>query len=164
MRMNQLYTGLARRVFPATAVMILVSAVTAVSPGTSSAAGNWPEGLKEAVNSYFQALQVTEYRTRDSTLDEPLGIQPMTSFDRASHKCHEVPGQVYRIYKVPNYFREEPGAYYVRSKFRLFYRQAEEIAEIFARPWEQGSDGVIRVRFEQVDGMWEAVEKREVLE
>ena len=130
----------------------------------ASAAGPWPEGLREAVHSYFQTLQVTEYRTRDSSLEEPLGIQPMTEFDRASHKCHEVPGQVYRIYKVPNYFSEDNGSYMVRSKFQLFYRQAEDIAAIFAQPWGQGSDGAIRVRFEQVGEEWEAVEKREVLE
>jgi len=128
------------------------------------AAGPWPEGLREAVNSYFQALQVTDYRTRDSTLEEPLGIQPMTEFDRAGHKCHEVPGQVYRIYKVPNFFSEDEGSYAVRSKFQLFYRQAEDVVGVFSQPWEQGSDGAIRVRFEKVDGNWEMTEKRELLE
>jgi hypothetical protein len=125
----------------------------------------WPEGLREAVNSYFQALQVTAYRTRDSTLEDPLGIQPMTEFDRASHKCHEVPGQVYRIYKVPGYFSKDAGgAFLVRSRFDLFYRQAGSIAEVFSQPWEQGSDGAIQVQFEHVNGDWEAVEKRELLE
>jgi hypothetical protein len=132
--------------------------------GQLLAAEPWPDGLREAVHSYFQTLQVTEYRTRDSSLEEPLGIQPMTEFDRASHKCHEVPGQVYRIYKVPNYFSEDNGSYMVRSKFQLFYRQAEDIAAIFAQTWGQGSDGAIKVRFKLVDGKWEAVEKREVLE
>lgn len=133
-------------------------------PGSAMAAQPWPDGLREAVHSYFQTLQVTEYRTRDSSLAEPLGIQPMTEFDRASHKCHEVPGQVYRIYKIPNYFSREEESYMVRSKFQLFYRQAGEIAEIFSQPWAEGSDGVIRVRFEMADGKWEAVEKRELLE
>jgi len=129
------------------------------------AAKPWPEGLREAVHSYFQTLQVTDYRTRDSTLENPIGIQPMTEFDRASHKCHEVPGQVYRIYKVPNYFSEgTDGSFLVRSRFDLFYRQAAGVVEIFSQPWEQGSDGAIQVRFERVDGEWEAVEKRELLE
>ena len=141
------------------AVIVLI-----ITIGPVSAARPWPEGLREAVHSYFQTLQVTEYRTRDSSLEEPLGIQPMTEFDRAGHKCHEVPGQVYRIYKVPNYFSEDNGSYMVRSKFQLFYRQAEDIAAIFAQTWGQGSDGVIRVRFEEVNGDWEAVEKRELLE
>ena len=135
-----------------------------VTIGPAAAAGPWPEGLREAVHSYFQTLQVTEYRTRDSSLEEPLGVQPMTEFDRAGHKCHEVPGQVYRIFKVPNYFSEEEGSYVVRSKFQLFYRQAEDIAAIFSQPWGQGSDGAIRVRFELGEGKWGAVEKREVLE
>ena len=130
----------------------------------STAAQPWPEGLREAVHSYFQTLQVSEYRTRDSTLEEPLGIQPMTSFDRAGHKCHEVPGQAYRTFKVPNYFSEEKGVYVVRSKFELFYRQAEDIPGIFSQPWGQGSGGAIQVLFEKLDGNWEAVEKREVLE
>ena len=129
------------------------------------AAEPWPEGLREAVHSYFQTLQVTDYRTRDSTLEEPLGVQPMTEFDRASHKCHEVPGQVYRIYKVPGYFSENmDGSFLVRSRFDLFYRQAESIVQIFSQPWEEGSDGAIQVRFEHVDGTWEVVEKRELLE
>jgi hypothetical protein len=133
--------------------------------GPLSASGPWPEGLREAVNSYFQTLQVTDYRTRDSTLEEPLGVQPMTEFDRAGHKCHEVPGQVYRIYKIPNYFSEDTdGSFLVRSKFYLFYRQADSVAEIFSKPWEQGSNGAIQVRFEQVGGKWEAVDKREILE
>jgi hypothetical protein len=129
------------------------------------AAEPWPEGLREAVHSYFQTLQVTDYRTRDSTLEEPLGVQPMTEFDRAGHKCHEVPGQVYRIYKIPNYFTEDTdGSFLVRSRFDLFFRQAESIAEIFSEPWEQGSDGAFQIRFEKVDGKWESVEKRELLE
>jgi len=146
------------------ALFLAVFTLLAVA-GPLSAAGPWPEGLREAVNSYFQTLQVTDYRTRDSTLEEPLGIQPMTEFDRAGHKCHEVPGQVYRIYKIPNYFSEDTdGSFRVRSKFDLFYRQADSVAEIFSNPWEQGSDGAIQVRFEQVDGTWEVVEKRELLE
>lgn len=129
------------------------------------AAGPWPDGLREAVNSYFQTLQVTDYRTRDSTLESPLGVQPMAAFDRASHKCHEEPGQVNRIYKIPNYFSEgEDGSFLVRSKFELFYRQAGSVAEIFLQPWEKGSDGAIKVRFERVDENWEAVEKRELLD
>ena len=89
----------------------------------------------------------------------------MTSFDRASHKCHEVPGQVYRVYKVPNYFSEDAdGSYLLRVKFDLFYRQGEDIAGIFSMPWEQGSGGAVQVRFKQVDDKWEVVESREVLE
>jgi hypothetical protein len=130
----------------------------------AAAAEPWPEGLREALTSHIQAIQVIEYRTRDSTLEDPLGIQPMTSFDRAGHKCHEVPGQVYRIYKIPNYFREREGSYVVRSKFQLYYRQADSIAEIFSLPWGQGSDGAIQVRFQQVDGNWEVVESREILD
>ncbi len=129
------------------------------------AAGPWPEGLREAVHLYFQTIQVTNYRTLDSTLASPLGIQPMAAFDRVSHKCHEEPGQVYRIYKVPSYFTEDAdGSFLVRSKFDLFYRQAGSVAEIFSQPWEEGSDGAIQVRFEQVNGNWEAVEKRGLLE
>ena len=132
---------------------------------TAIAAEPWPEGLREAVNSYFQTLQVTDYRTRDSTLEAPIGIRPMSEFDRTSHKCHEVPGQVYRIYKVPNYFSEgTDGAFLVRSRFELYYRQAASVVEIFSQPWEEGSDGAIQVRFEQVEGSWEAVGKRELLE
>ena len=143
----------------------LAAIVLIVTIGPASAAEPWPEGLREAVHSYFQTLQVTDYRTRDSTLEEPLGVQPMTEFDRAGHKCHEVPGQVYRIYKIPNYFTEDTdGSFLVRSRFDLFFRQAESIAEIFSEPWEQGSDGAFQVRFEKVDGKWESVEKRELLE
>jgi hypothetical protein len=108
---------------------------------------------------------VTDYRTRDSTLDDPIGIQPMSEFDRASHKCHEVPGQVYRIYKVPSYFSEDTnGSFLVRSRFALFFRQAEGIAQVFSQPWEEGSDGALQVRFQKLEGNWEAVEKRELLE
>lgn len=130
-----------------------------------SASGRWPEGLGEAVNSHFQALQVTEYLIRDSTLEDPRGIQPMTSFDRASHKCHEVPGQVYRVYKVPtSYTEDKDGAFIFRSRFELFYRQADSITGIFSSSWKQGSDGAIQVRFDRVDGKWEAVETREILD
>ena len=129
------------------------------------AAEPWPEGFKEAVYSYFQTLQVTEYRTRDSTLEEPLGVQPMTSFDRASHKCHEIPGQVYRVYKIPSsYSQDQDDTFLVRSRFKLFYRQADSIAEVFSTSWGQGSDGAIQVRFKQVDGTWEVVESRELLD
>jgi hypothetical protein len=129
------------------------------------AAVPWPDGLKEAVYSYFQTLQVTEYRTRDSTLEEPLGVQPMTSFDRTSHKCHEIPGQVYRVYKIPSsYSQDQDGTFLVRSRFELFYRQADSIAEVLSTSWGQGSDGAIQVRFEKVEGNWEAVETKELLE
>ncbi len=143
--------------------LAVFSLLTGAEP--SLAAEPWPEGLRETVHSYFQTLQVTDYRTRDSTLAEPLGVQPMSEFDRASHKCHEVPGQVYRIYKVPSYFSEDTdGSFLVRSRFDLFFRQAESIAQIFSQPWEEGSDGAIQVRFKQVDGNWEMIEKRELLE
>ena len=133
--------------------------------GPASASERWPEGLREAVNSHFQGLQVTEYLIRDSILEDPRGIQPMTSFDRASHKCHEVPGQVYRVYKIPTFYTEdEDGTLVFRSRFELFYRQADSIAEIFDQTWEQGSDGAIQVQFEQVEGNWEEVETRELLD
>ncbi|MDF1525392.1 MAG: hypothetical protein RRA15_03975 [bacterium] len=151
------------------AAAVLMACLNPLSPITVSGAAReaqpWPEGLRESVNSYFQTLQVTEYRTRDSTLAEPPGVQPMTEFDRAGHKCHEVPGQVYRIYKIPNYFTEDTdGSFLVRSRFDLFFRQAESITQIFSEPWEQGSGGAFQVRFEKVDGKWESVEKRELLE
>ena len=153
--------ALANSVIAAGLTVIILLAST----GSAMAAEPWPEGLREAVHSYFQTLQVTDYRTRDSTLEQPLGVQPMTEFDRAGHKCHEVPGQVYRIYKIPNYFSEDTdGSFLVRSRFDLFFRQAESIAQIFSEPWEQGSDGAFQVRFEKLDGKWESVEKRELLE
>ena len=146
------------------ALFLAVFTLLAVA-GPLSAAGPWPEGLREAVNSYFQTLQVTDYRTRDSTLEEPLGIQPMTEFDRAGHKCHEVPGQVYRVYKIPSsYNQDQDDTFLVRSRFKLFYRQADSIAEVFSTSWGQGSDGAIQVRFKQVDGTWEVVESRELLD
>ena len=163
---SQRWLEIAARTLTKTVVAVCLITVTLLAAADPLlAAEPWPEGLREAVHSYFQTLQITDYRTRDSTLAEPLGIQPMTEFDRAGHKCHEVPGQVYRIYKIPGYFSEDTdGSFLVRSRFDLFFRQAESIAQIFSEPWEQGSDGAIQVRFKKVDGSWESVEKRELLE
>ena len=148
---------------------LLAAGLTAIMlpifPGAAMAVEPWPEGLREAVHSYFQALQITDSRTRDLTLEDPLGLQPMIAFDRTGHKCHEVPGQVFRVYKIPATYREDQdGTFVLRSRFDLFYRQGDNIADVFSTPWERGSDGAIRVYFKKVDGEWDVVEKREILE
>ena len=146
-------------------LLIVVPCVLLACAGAALGASPWPEGLLEAVQSHLQVLQVSQYRIRDSGLENPVGVEPMVVFDRTSHRCHEEPGQAYRVYRLPTSFRKDKdGSIRVVSGFDLFHRQAGSVAEVFTRSWQKGSDGALEVRLEMLDGGWEVVGSREILE
>jgi hypothetical protein len=135
-----------------------------IVPVTGAAAGKWPSGLEEAAKAHFQKLQKKESITRDSTVKDPLGIVPTAAFDRATHNCHETPGQAYRVYRKPIFIREaDRGIYIVRAKYLIFSRQADSVDDLFVKPWQEGSDAVLEVHFKLIDGKWAAVGKQERL-
>ncbi len=153
-------SGTKGRWLPVVVPCVLLAWATA-APGDSP----WPDGLREAVQSHLQVLQVSQYRIRDSGLEDPVGVEPMVAFDRTGHRCHEEPGQAYRVYRLPTSFRkDQDGSIRVVSGFDLFHRQAGSVAEVFTMSWQKGSDGALEVRFEMLDGRWEVVGSREILE
>lgn len=129
-----------------------------------AAAEPLPSGLMEAAKSYFFSLQALESDIRNSTSDNQQGIQPVSTFDRATHRCHEGAGQAYRVYGEPTYFSKElDGTFLLRAGYSLYYRKANRAIDLFTKPWKQGSGGGLEVRFKQIVGTWSAVGKRELL-
>ncbi len=118
----------------------------------------------EAAKTYFFSLKALESDIRNSTSDNQQGIQPVSTFDRATHRCHEGAGQAYRIYGEPTYFSKEPdGTFLFRAGYSLYYRKANRAIDLFTKPWEQGSGGGLEVQFKLIEDTWSAVGKRELL-
>ena len=144
-------------------VCLLVSAGFVLST-MPAAADTLPSGLMEAAKGYFHYQQSLELDIRNSTSDNQRGIQPVSTFDRATHRCHEGAGQAYRIYGEPTLFSKEPdGTYLFRAGYSLYYRKANRAIDLFTEPWKQGSGGGLEVRFKLIVGTWSAVGKSELL-
>ncbi len=144
-------------------ICLLVSAGFVLST-MPAAAETLPSGLMEAAKHYFLYQQSLELDIRNSTSDNQRGIQPVSTFDRATHRCHEGAGQAYRVYGEPTLFsKESDGTYLFRAGYSLYYRKANRAIDLFTEPWKQGSGGGLEVRFKLIVGTWSAVEKRELL-
>ncbi len=132
--------------------------------GECASAGECPPGLREAVEAYREGLQAEQHRIRDSRADAPRGVEETVQFDVPSHACHRGPGQAYREFGIPSCEADGPGQpSVVRYPFALFFRKALTLEAMYAKAWEEGSDGAFEVVFERDADRWVAVSKREVL-
>jgi hypothetical protein len=127
-------------------------------------AAECPPGVRGAVEAYRQALQAEQHRIRDSGAEEPRGVEETVQFDVPSHACHRGPGQAYREFGAPACEPGSPGqASVVRYPFALFFRKALTLEALYAKDWEEGSDGAFEVVFEKEGDRWVPVSRREVL-
>jgi hypothetical protein len=98
-------------------------------------------------------------------MDSPLAIEETVQFDQASHNCHKGPAQSYRVLGEPGCAEDSPeGAVTVSYPFDLYYRQGPDLATLFGRDWEWGSNGFLEVEFRPLDGSWAPASSREVLD
>ncbi len=124
-----------------------------------------PPGLEAAAELYRQGMNREQAEIRTSTRENPRGVEPTTVFDRASHGCHRAPGQAYREFGPPECLEPvENGRVPVRLPYRLFFRKALTLEDLFEQEWQPGSDGVLLVTFEQEGDRWIPVARREVLD
>ncbi len=123
-----------------------------------------PPGLGAAAEAYRQVLQTEQDQIRNSSTDAPRGVEETVQFDVPSHACHRGPGQAYRRFGVPGCEPNGHGeAGVVRYPFALFFRKALTLEAMYAKDWEEGSDGAFEVVFEKEGDRWVPVSKREVL-
>ncbi len=146
-----------RRAFP-WALVVLLWAAGAAWPAEC------PPALTAAAEAYRQRLDAQQQAIRGSGPDAPLGVEPTMMFDRASHGCHEGRGQAYRVYRAFRCTEVGEDEAVVRYPYRLFFRRALTLEELFGRAWEQGSDGILEVRFQREGDRWVPVSRREVLD
>ncbi len=137
-----------------------------VSPLPSGAAA-CPPDLLESARAYRDRLNAEGQAVRTSSADAPLGVEETVFFDLAAHACHKGPGQTYRVYGEPKC--ADPGGegrITMDLPYRLFFRRALTLPELYSQPWKPGTDGVLRVEFEreQGGGRWVPVGRREVLD
>lgn len=125
----------------------------------------WPEGLKDAAVAHFMTLQAKEWRIRDSTGRESLGIVPANVFDRATHRCHRASGQQYRLFESPVFIgQSDDGVFLVQATVQIYYRQAIDLPSLYDQPWKRGSDMVFQVGFEHTEGIWKPDKGRELID
>lgn len=159
---------MAGRALGALAALLLLGAAGPEAPLADGFEGR--PGLAEAARAYRQVLQAEQDDVRGSELASPRGVEQVVQFDLASHACHRGPGQAYREYEEPAVRQGEAGAAVaVRYPFRIFYRKALTLDELFRAGWEEGTPGALEVRFEPEPGddgeapRWVPVSRREVL-
>lgn len=158
----------AARALGALAALLLLGSA---GPAACPAAGfEGRTGLAEAARAYGQVLQAEQDAVRGSELASPKGVEQVVQFDLASHACHRGPGQAYREYQEPAVRQGAAGeAAAVRYPFRVFYRRALTLDELFRAEWQEGTPGALEVRFEPEPGeegqapRWVPVSRREVL-
>ncbi len=142
-----------------------VAVVAALGAAPLPGAAGCPPGLEEAAEAYRQAMNREQAQIRASTRESPRGVEATMVFDRASHGCHRAPGQAYREFGPPECLEPRQGRRVaVRFPYRLFFRKALTLEELFERDWEPGSDGILQVIFEREGERWVPVARREVLD
>jgi hypothetical protein len=52
----------------------------------------------------------------------------------------------------------------VRYAYRVWFRQALTLEEMFGKPWREGNDGLIQVEFRQNGKRWVPFGKKELLD
>ncbi len=136
-----------------------------LAPGPAAAQAPCPPGLLSAARAQGAELAREEQRVRDSTLASPAGIEETVQFDLSAHSCHRGPGHAYRVFGAPACQpRGADGRVDVRYPFQLFYRQALTLDALFAKPWKEGSPGLLQVTFEPQGDRWIPVARRELLD
>jgi hypothetical protein len=141
------------------AALLILPATNAMSDGAVACTGE----LAEVAEAFRVELQEMEELIKVSTVENQIGIEPSTTFDLANHSCHNIPGQAYRIYTEGVCETQEELLAVVRYDYKLFYRRAETINEMFKRPFEEGTAGILQVKFEQTGQGWRMLSRRERL-
>lgn len=136
-----------------------------LGPGLALAQVPCPPGLLAAAQGQGRELARAEEIVRKSTLASPAGIEDTVQFDLSIHSCHRGPGHAYREHGAPECQPPEAdGRVPVRYPFRLHYRQALTLEALFAKPWKEGSPGILQVTFEPEGDRWIPVARRELLD
>ncbi|GAB4247344.1 hypothetical protein [Deferrisoma sp.] len=126
-----------------------------------------PPGLEAAARAYRDGLNAEQEAIRTSTPEAPAGVEETVFFELGAHACHRGPGQAYRVYGPPECEEAAAGGRAaVRYPYELFFRRALTLEELFRKPWQPGSDGILRVEFEREGDTdrWVPVGRREVLD
>ena len=140
-------------------------AIACLGVPAPAGAGGCPPGLAAAADAYRHGMNREQAEIRTSTRENPRGVEATTVFDRASHGCHRAPGQAYREFGPPECLEPgDGGRVAVRFPYRLFFRKALTLEDLFERDWEPGSDGILQVTFEREGDRWVPVARREVLD
>lgn len=140
--------------------VLLLAAVTA----SASAQEACPPGLAAAAALMGQTMQQEQEVIRTSSLQSPEGVEETVQFDLGAHACHRGPGQAYRVFGEPAcQHPDDQGRVPVRYPYRLQYRKALTLDELFRQEWQEGSDGVQQVLFEREADRWIPVGRKEIL-
>lgn len=157
------------------ALVMLLPAALLWGAAPAARGEGWPEGLAAAAEEHRQTLNRKQAATRDGTLASPVGVEESVQFDLQNHACHRGPAQAYREYGEPDRAPAEPGRSgrvavlggeeraRVRYPYRVWFRQALTLEEMFAKPWREGNDGSIEVEFRRSGKGWIAFGKKELL-
>lgn len=139
---------------------LLLATVTA----GASAQQACPPGLAAAAARMGETMQEEQEVIRTSSLARPEGVEETVQFDLGAHACHRGPGQAYRVFGEPACQRpDDQGRVPVRYPYRLQYRKALTLDELFRREWQEGSDGVQQVLFEREGDGWIPTGRKEIL-
>ncbi len=157
-RDGRLWIGLAGRFFSGLLVALVLG-------WGAAARAECPDGLAAAAEAYQAVLNAEQAAVRGATLASPRGIEQTVQFDLSTHACHRGPGQAYREYGPPRCLPPgDDGVVAVRYPYRLFFRRALTLEELFEQPWEEGSDGILQVRFGREDDRWIPLGRKEILD
>lgn len=141
----------------------LILTMAAASHG--GALWNCPEDLRPVAEEYRRGLQEKEYAVKDSTLQNPVRVEPTSIFDLAAHECHTGRAQYYRIFGPgecgPS---EKPGIYKVVFPYILYFRREKTEESMLRQDWKEGTDGLWQATFEKDGGKWTTIGQREVLD
>jgi len=141
-------------------LVLLLATVTA----NAAAQEACPPGLAAAAALMGQTMQQEQEVIRAASLDRPEGIEETVQFDLGAHACHRGPGQAYRVFGEPACRPpDDQGRVPVRYPYRLQYRKALTLDELFRQEWQEGSDGAQQVLFEREGDRWIPVGRKEVL-
>jgi len=111
--------------------------------------GSLPGGARRGRARHRELMQEEAFRIRDATADAPRGVERVQVFDRVTHDCHDAPAQVYRVYGEGVCAEALPdNTVAVHYPFRLLYRKAERVEELFA-VLGRGHRRQVQVRFER---------------
>jgi hypothetical protein len=125
----------------------------------------WPAGLEAVATGELARLREAQERIRLATIQAPQGIELTQQYDRANHACHTGPAQSFREFDSPRVRGAlEGGRIPVRYPYRLRYRKAATLPELFAKGWSEGTGGQVEIVFGRVGDSWERQSSREVFE
>ena len=149
-----------KRRLPGALALLLVFALRS---GAASPPPVWPLALEEAALRYRASLAAEQEAVRTSSLKSSFGVEETMQFDLATHACHRGPGQAWRDYGAPSFTGATGDDARVRYPYRLQFRQALTLEEMFQKPWREGSDGEIEVVFRRTAEGWKPGPAKDLL-